>query len=262
MPDKGTSKKVTKVGGGDTSSGTRTFTPSDENKAKAKQFRIFAIISWVIAIGFEIGAIILLQKAQFGEAWSSTSTWLIVLIVLDLIFAVAGSLLWKKANRLDPASEKDKVRFFIQNQLGAIIAMIAFLPLVILIFTNKDIKGKQKGILGAVAVVALLIAGISGIDFNPPSQEQYAEQTAQVEDLTGVNKVYFTKYGRRYHLYQDCPHINTERTDEIFEAGTVADARGKYSKITGLCKTCEARAVKDKGKIPDITKTIKEKEEE
>ena len=100
--------------------------------------------------------------------------WLIALIVADLIFAVIGNLLWKKANRFDPASEKEPFKFFVQNQLGAIIAVIAFLPLVILIFTNKDLKGKQKGLVGAIAVVALLIAGFTGIDFNPPSQEQYA----------------------------------------------------------------------------------------
>jgi Na+/proline symporter len=96
--------------------------------------------------------------------------WLIVLIVADLAFVIIGSLLWKKANRFDPASEKDKVKFFIQNQLGTIISIIAFLPLVILIFTNKNMDGKQKGIVGAIAVVAMLIAGITSYDFNPRRQ--------------------------------------------------------------------------------------------
>ena len=111
-----------------------------------------------MAIGFEVGAILLLNRPPIS------TVWLIVLIAVDLIFAVVGSLLWKKANRLDPASEKDKVRFFLQNQLGAIISIIAFLPLVILILTNKDMNGKQKGLVGAVAVVALLVAGVMGVE--------------------------------------------------------------------------------------------------
>jgi hypothetical protein len=238
-------KKLTKVEGGETPSTstvkeTKLFVVTDESKAKAKNFRIIAIISWIVAIGFEVGAILMLRKAPINI------TWLIVLIVVDLIFAVIGSLLWKKSNRLDPASEKDKVKFFIQNQLGLIMGIIAFLPLVILIFTNKNLSGKQKGIVGSIAVIALLIAGITGIDFNPPSQEQYSKQTEQVESLNdGVNHVYWTKSGKSYHLYQDCSYINTDRTTEIFE-GTVAQAR-ELKNITDLCDRCANRARKEKG---------------
>jgi len=243
MPDMGTKKKLTRVEGGGSSQATtagetRPFVASDESKAKAGKFRLFAIISWIVAIGLEVGAILLLRKPPIK------TTWLIVLIVADLVFAVIGNLLWKKANRFDPASEKDKFKFFVQNQLGAIIAVIAFLPLVILIFTNKDLKGKQKGLVGAIAVVALLIAGVTGIDFNPPSQEQYATQTAQVESLTGANHVFWTKSGTHYHLYSDCYRINSKRTDEIFE-GTVAQAR-ELKNITALCSTCEDRVKKEK----------------
>ena len=253
MPDKGTLKKVTRVGGSESSVAatekeTRTFVASDESKGKAKSSRLLAIISWIVAIGFEVGAILFLKKTPIN------TTWLIVLIVADLIFAVIGNLLWKKANRFDPASEKDKFKFFVQNQLGAIIAVIAFLPLVILIFTNKDLKGKQKGLVGAIAVVALLIAGVTGIDFNPPSQEQYAAQTQKVEELTGANLVYWTKSGTHYHLYSDCPYINTKKTNEIFE-GTVAKAR-ELKNITEICSFCENRVKKEKGldaeKIPEV----------
>lgn len=245
MENKKTSKKLTRVEGGEipsssTAAETRSFVVTDESKAKAKTFRILAIISWLLAIGFEICAILLLRKAPVN------TTILIVLIVADLIFAVIGSLLWKKSNRLDPASEKDKTKFFIQNQLGLIISIIAFLPLVVLIFTNKNLSGKQKGIVGSIAVVALLIAGVLGIDFNPPSQEKYIEQTQQVESLNdGVNHVYWTKSGTSYHLYQDCSYINTDRTDEIFE-GTVAQAR-ELKNITDLCDRCQNRAKKEKG---------------
>ena len=245
MPDKGTTKKVIRVEGGEVSSSTtvkdsKPFIASDENKARAKSHRIFAIISWIIAIGFEIGAILILAKTPIN------TFWLIVLIVADLIFAVIGSLLWKKANRLDPASEKDKIKFFLQNQLGMIISIIAFLPLIILIFTNKEMTSKQKGIVGSIAIIALLVAGIVGIDFNPPSQEQYAEQTERVKTLNdGLNNVYWTKSGTSYHLYSDCFYINSDRTSEIFK-GTVAQAR-ELKNITDLCDYCENRAIKEKG---------------
>jgi uncharacterized protein YacL len=238
-------KKITRVEGGVTPSAstgneTKPFIVTEESKGKAKTIRILAIISWIVAIGLEVFAILELRKVPVN------TTILIVLIAADLIFAVAGSLLWKKSNRLDPASEKDKTKFFIQNQLGLIIGIIAFLPLVVLIFTNKNMSGKQKGLVGAIAVVALLIAGVTGIDFNPPSQEQYLEQTQQVETLNdGLNHVYWTKSGHSYHIYSDCSYINTDRTDEIFE-GTVAQAR-ELKNITDLCDRCANRAKKEKG---------------
>ena len=246
MPDKGTTKKITEVGGGAgpaTAREARPFVPTAESKGKAKSLRLFAIISWIVAIGLEVFAILQLKKLPIN------TTLLIILIVADLIFAVIGSLLWKKSNRLDPASEKEKIKFFIQNQLGALIAVIAFLPLVILIFTNKDLKGKQKGLVGGIAVIALLIAGVTGIDFNPPSQEQYAQQTAQVESLSGANHVFWTKSGTKYHLYSDCYHINTNKTDEIF-SGTVAQAR-ELKNISELCNTCENRIKKEKGMVTE-----------
>jgi hypothetical protein len=262
MPDKGTTKKVTRVGGGEVQSPnmareTKPFVASDESKGRAKSLRLFAIISWIVAIGIEVFAILQFKKLPIN------TTLLIGLIVADLIFAVVGSLLWKKSNRLDPASEKDSIKFFIQNQLGVIISVIAFLPLVILIFTNKDMKGKQKGIVGGIAVIALLIAGVTGIDFNPPSQEKYAaqtaqveSQTAQVESLSGANNVFWTKSGTKYHLYSDCYHINTNKTDEIFN-GTVAQAR-ELKNISELCKTCEDRMNKEKDSPAEATVPVEE----
>lgn len=98
-------------------------------------------MAWFIAIGGEIFAILELIHDE-------KLTWLIVAIVVILALAVTGSWLWKKANRLDPASEEDKFKFFVQNQLGAIMGVLAFLSLVIFIFTNKDVDGKTKGIAG------------------------------------------------------------------------------------------------------------------
>jgi len=214
------------------------FTPSEENAKKAKTNRIISIICWAIAIGIEIKAILMLQEVPVKM------NWIIGCIVAMLALVVVANVLWKKANRLDPASEKNKTKFFIQNQLGLIISVIAFLPLVVLILTNKNLSGKQKGLLGSIAGAALLISGLTGFDFNPPSQEQYTEQTKQVELLTGGNNVYWTKSGKSYHLYGDCGYINSKRTNEIFE-GTVVNAR-ELKSITDLCDRCEKQATKAK----------------
>lgn len=243
MTEHKSSKKITRAEGGSTPGAgneAQTFVPTAENKSKATTFRLIAIISWVLAIGAEVFGIMQLQKDPVNM------TWLIVAIVVALVFAVVGSVLWKKSNRLDPASKKEKVKFFIQNQLGAIISVIAFLPLIILIFTNKNMDGKQKGLAGTIAIAALVIAGLVGVDFNPPSVEEYTEQTERVKELNdGNNLVYWTKSGRSYHIFQTCSYINTDRTTEIFE-GSVAQAR-ELKNITDLCDRCERQAVKEKG---------------
>lgn len=247
-----TKKKIVKVNGSEESqSGEYTFKPTEENKGRATQLRVFAFVGWLIAIGIEVFAIFKLLNPL-------NMTWLIVGIVVALALAITGNLLWKKANRLDPASEKNKFKFFVNNQLGALMSALAFLPLLIMILTNKDLDGKQKGILGAIAGVALLAAVGTGIDFNPPSVEQYTEQTNRVENLIGSNHVYWTKSGRSYHLFSDCHHINRDVTKEIFE-GTVADAR-ELKNITDLCNTCANRAEKEKAL--EITDEMQEKIEE
>lgn len=218
----------------------KVFKASAESKGKAKQLRLFAFLAWIIAIAGQIFAIFKLINDE-------TLVWLIVAIVVILALAVTGSMLWKKANRLDPASEKEKVRFFVQNQLGAIMGVLAFLPLVILIFMNKDVDGKTKGIAGSIAVVALLLAGILGADFNPPSVEQYTkeinEQTSTLKKLNFDNdNVYWTRAGNKYHIFEDCQHIKGR--DEI-NNGTVK-LSWEEKGISELCKTCENRAIRER----------------
>lgn len=220
----------------------KVFTASAESKGKAKKYRLFAILAWIIAIGGEIFAIFKLIN-------NDTMVWLIVAIVIILALSLLGSWLWKKANRLDPTSEKDKVRFFIQNQLGAIMGVLAFLPLVILIFTNKDLDGKSKGIAGTIGIIALLAAGIFGIDFNPASIEKYTKEiNAQTSTLKEINlgndHVYWTPFGNKYHVYGDCYHIEGHDISE----GTVKLA-WENKGISELCKTCKKRAKKENGII-------------
>jgi hypothetical protein len=252
-----TNKKITRVGGGENTAPPASsspapassaapgqkWAPTAEAKGRASKLRVWAVLAWIVAIAAEIGAIWWLFKSPKPLA-TSAWVWIIGFIVVDLIFVIVGSSIWKKANRLDPASRADATRFFVQNQLGVIISVIAFLPLVVLIFTNKDLNGKEKGILGSLAAVALVVAGLASADFNPPSVEQYTEQTQRVEQLTGGhNLVYWTQYGNRYHIYDDCRYLQGDRTHEIFN-GTVAQAR-ELKNITQLCSACETRAEHD-----------------
>ncbi|MEE9374073.1 MAG: hypothetical protein V3V00_13560 [Saprospiraceae bacterium] len=217
----------------------KSFVASPEAKSKALKLRIFAFVSWLAAMGGQAYAI-------FNLISDEMMMWLIGAIIAILILAITGSWLWKKANRLDPASEKDTIRFFVQNQLGAIMGVLAFLPLVVLIFTNKKISGKTKGIAGSIAAVAMVAAGITGADFNPPSVEKYTEeinqQTTELKELTQANDhVYWSSAGNKYHIDEDCYHIK----NRDLSSGTVKES-WEQKGISELCKTCKKRALKEK----------------
>ncbi len=84
-------------------------------------------------------------------------------------------MLWKAANRHDPARASDTARFFFQNQLGAIVTLIAFLPLVFLILTDNNMDPQTKKVAGGVGVVLAVIATLIGVSYQPPSVEQYTK---------------------------------------------------------------------------------------
>ena len=152
---------------------TNAWAATQDQKGKAKKLRLFAGLSWLVAIGTEIAGIVLILKNKFDQG---NMALLIGLLVVIAIFAIAGSLMWKRANKHDPASREDKVRFFVQNQLGAIITLIAFLPLLAMIFLDKDMDPKTKKVAGGIgAVLALVATFVFGADYSPPSTEQYTQ---------------------------------------------------------------------------------------
>ena len=151
---------------------TKEWRATHGQKSAATRLRIFAAIAWLIAIGTEIVGVVLLRQHKFDHG---NLPLLIGLLVVIAVFAIAGSLMWKAANRHDPARQSDTARFFFQNQLGAIITVIAFLPLIVLIFMDKDMDPKNKKIAGGIGVVLAAVAAFIGVDFNPPSVEQYTQ---------------------------------------------------------------------------------------
>jgi hypothetical protein len=151
---------------------TKDWRATHEQKSAAARLRLFAAIAWVIAIGGEIAGIVLLRRHMFDHG---NLPLLLGILAGIAVFAVAGSLMWKAANKHDPARRSDTARFFFQNQLGAIITVIAFLPLIALIFMDKDMDPKSKKIAGGVGAVLAAIATLIGVSWNPPSVEQYTE---------------------------------------------------------------------------------------
>ena len=196
-----------------------SFTPSVEAKAKATKLRIFAWVLWLLAIGGEAFAYFWIMQQD-----PINMVFLVGAIVLIGVLAAFGSILWKRANQADPARRSEPTKFFIQNQLGAIMTAIAFLPLIILILLNKDMDGKQKGIAGGIAVVVMLIAGYVGTTQDSPSVEKYDAESTVVMELTGGDQVFWTKSGEVYHLCADVSAVNLDSADNQIYQGTVGDA--------------------------------------
>ncbi|WP_223625216.1 hypothetical protein [Microbacterium sp. EST19A] len=220
------------------------WTPTATATKKATTFRWIAAVLWALAIiGEAVGIFWLLRQrvfvgedgtlvrdpdtgllqeqgvtAQFPQ-WAFIS--LLVLLVVIAALSITGSVLWKKANRLDPARKSDTVRFFVQNQLGAIIAVVAFLPLIILIFLNKDMDKGQKTTAGIVGIALAALAVVLGIDFNPSSVEQYTADQSAVIQLLGQDEVVWVDGGAVYHV---CDQVSAIQTGSEIRTGTTAEA--------------------------------------
>ncbi|TIT02523.1 hypothetical protein [Mesorhizobium sp.] len=151
---------------------TKDWQATQGQKSSATRLRLFAALAWLIAIGGEIYGIILFRQNKFDQG---NLPLLIGILVGIAIFAIAGNLLWKAANRHDPARASDTGRFFFQNQLGAIITLIAFLPLIFLILADKNMDPRTKKVAGGVGAALAVLATVVGVSFTPPSVEQYTQ---------------------------------------------------------------------------------------
>ncbi len=257
------------------------WTPTPEAKATATRFRWIAAILWAVAIASEaVGIFWLLRQRVFvGEdgtlvrdadtgllreqgvsaefpQWAFVA--LLVLLVVIAALSITGSVLWKKANRLDPARKSDTVRFFVQNQLGAIIAIVAFLPLIILIFLNKDMSKGQKTTAGIVGIALAVLAAILGTSFNPPSVEQYTADQSAVIQLLGQDEVVWVDGGAVYHVCDEVPAI---QTGSEIRTGTTAEAveAGK-SRLTlqfaSELRACDLTVPENDDEIADALRAI------
>ena len=151
---------------------TKAWAANQDQKGAASRLRMSAWLCWIVAIAAEIAGIYMLLHHKFDNG---NLPLLIGILVGIAVFAIAGSMLWKSAYRNDPAARANAASFFMQNQLGAIMTVIAFLPLLVLIFMDKDMDPKNKQIAGGVGAVLAVIATLLGVNFKPPSVEQYTQ---------------------------------------------------------------------------------------
>ena len=201
--------------------------------------RAASIIFWILAIACEAlafiqlsGAVVLFSKLPAWTGW--------IFLGLDLVFVICGSLMWKKANRIKPASKKNKVKFWLWNNMGLIVAVFAFLPFIILVLTNKKMDKKTQTIAVIAGVVALAIAALCGIEYDPVSSEGMAAATGTFDT------VYWTQYGKVYHLYTDCSSLSnsTELTEGSAEQAIEANRKR-------VCKICLKRFEGENGELSD-----------
>lgn len=189
--------------------------------------RAGAIILWVVALVFEVLAFLVLI-GKINLKFMPSLYQIIAFLVLDLVCVIIGSQLWKKANHIKPASEKNKLKFWLWNNMGLIVCAVAFIPFVILALTNKEADKKTKAIATVVAVIALLIGGVASYDWNPVSEEQ---QQAAMEAIS--DDVYWSPFGKVYHTHEDCSSLN--QSDSL-TYGTVEQAIAEGR--TRLCSFC------------------------
>lgn len=205
------------------------------DKKKAGGLRFGAIVFWVLGLAAEVVAILMLNGyLYFGESYAANKMyWIIGVLALDLIMVIIGSQFWKNANHYDPVSKNDSgVKKFFQNQLGLVVAIIAFMPIIILLLRDKELDGNAKKIVTVVAIVALVIASLLSVDFNAPTLEEMEEQAKAAGVADGAT-VYWTAYGKSYHFLDNddatadgvemCSSLS-RTVDENLYSGTLEEA--------------------------------------
>ena len=232
MAEKKKKKIVSADTGLEVEAGSRKATKMKEAApvGNAGGLRAGAVVLWLIALGLEVLAVMIFS-GKVNWTFMPSMYQLIGALVLDLVFVIIGAQLWKKANRIKPASEKNKFLFWLWNNMGVIVCAICFIPFVVMALLNKEADKKTKTITVAVALVALIIGGVASYDWNPVSAEQ---QQAAINAI--ADDVYWSPFGKVYHTHDDCQALNV--SDEL-TYGTVEQAIA--ANRTRLCSFCAKR---------------------
>src|SRR6187200_3691928 len=91
---------------------TKDWQATQAQKSAATRLRLFAALSWIVAIGGQIAGVVLLYQHKFDHG---NLPLLIGILFGIAIFAIAGNLLWRAATSHDPAAPPDRSGFSFQN---------------------------------------------------------------------------------------------------------------------------------------------------
>ena len=109
-------KKIVSADIGETvKAGSKKKTTTHKEAApvgNAVGLRIGAVALWLVAIALEVVALLIFNGTLTIKFLPSIAQ-VIIALVLDLVFVILGSQLWKKANHIKPASKKNPFLFWL-----------------------------------------------------------------------------------------------------------------------------------------------------
>ena len=224
--------------------------------------RVGAFLLWALAAVAMYMPQIGQLNLPFGAVrmlFLQAQTACIVDIIVAGVLVVLAAQLWKKANHIHPTKLHNPFLQFCWNQLGVLMAGIIFAPLAIIMITKSDkIDDRMKKIVSAVLAVVFLAASAGSADYHPVTQDAVNEVLEEAEEngWTSQDLVYFTKYGYKYHYYEDCQALKNSNT---VAAGALEEVVEGHH--TDPCSFCVNRAAKEAGKS-DTTDTVEQVLEE
>ena len=205
--------------------------------------RVGAFVLWALAAVAMYMPQIGQLNLPFGAVrmlFLGAQTACIVDIIVAGVLVVLAAQLWKKANHIHPTKLHNPFLQFCWNQLGVLMAGIIFAPLAIILITKSDkIDEKAKKLVAAVLLVVFLGASAASADYHPVTQDAVNEVLAEAEEhgWNADTLVYFTKYGYKYHTYEDCQALKNSNTVSEGALGEVVEGHH-----TDVCSFCAARA--------------------
>lgn len=206
-------------------------TSHSERSKLAMPYRIAAFVLWALGIMMEVFCFLVIKSVWHLPG--NPLTWLIIFLLIDLVLVLIGSQLWKHANHVDPPSKANKFLYWLQTDLGTIVAVIAFMPIIILLLTDKNLDKNTKTVGSIIAVVALAAAAAGGVDYHPVSMEQFDSAEINASMLTDGGKVYWTKSGTVYHFNPECSHL--KNSSEVVTGNIKEALNGGKNRA---CKDC------------------------